>query len=565
MTLREIFLSSFQRFKAGYSARFPIHLNLVDHFGQRSPAEALIRHCEQIGFASANGLIGAWRAGFCDLLLDGFDELYTTKFVLSVKNMRKAKSDSLELVRRFVKDTPVGSRVFMAGRSSYFGASTSDLRNALALSEDFTISDISNFSPEQVERYLANHNLHQSLPDWLPRRPLLLGYLISRHVFDKLALNNFQDAANGWDYLLDQVAAREADQSPAGLRDPVAVRRFLERLAWEARGSQSGRGPLSIEILRRTFSDVFGFEMNAESELFVYRLCGLASSSSDPEAREFFDLDFCDACASANVARYATSPFENSNLIKLRGRHQLGELGVRMCCRDIQRAVVGERLFRASFEHCINNSGDSLLLFDLIQVFSMVFGGKVPPVTIRECDIDALVVTAQSDLSQVFFDECVIDQLYVEEEEVGQKAPRLRSCLVTSLIGRANRDALPPGMIDAATEVISFADTYDTNAQILRSGLPVEMALLITVLRKLFVQRGRGRRENAFYRGIEPQHRSTVKSILEIIVSSGLASPAPGASGVVYLPNYSRSHEVFSLLASPLEARSDLTRAVKDL
>jgi hypothetical protein len=75
MTLREVFLSASAGYCVRQFPRFPLHLNLREHQGQTSVQEALERHGRAIGFPNPSQLVRAWRHGFVDVLLDGFDEI----------------------------------------------------------------------------------------------------------------------------------------------------------------------------------------------------------------------------------------------------------------------------------------------------------------------------------------------------------------------------------------------------------------------------------------------------------------------------------------------------------
>ena len=130
MNLREIYFRLTSEAKANRSLNVPIHINLRDHWGQRSPSAAIIQHAEEIGYANSDQLVAAWRAGFVHVLLDGFDEVAAPGWSGDLDSLRSSRRRAVELVRRFVEDTPRGAAVIVAGRRSYFD-STDELRRAL--------------------------------------------------------------------------------------------------------------------------------------------------------------------------------------------------------------------------------------------------------------------------------------------------------------------------------------------------------------------------------------------------------------------------------------------------
>ena len=108
MALRHMYHQSSDAFLAGQTRRFPIYLNLRDHFGQNDPAEALVRHAGKLGI-DFNRLIAAWRSGFADLYLDGFDELSPVQFATELRNLRFARRAAAELVAKFIEESSPNS------------------------------------------------------------------------------------------------------------------------------------------------------------------------------------------------------------------------------------------------------------------------------------------------------------------------------------------------------------------------------------------------------------------------------------------------------------------------
>lgn len=103
MSLRALYCAMRDRYKTDHNFRCPIYLNLRDHTGQYSPVEALERHARNVGYPSSTDLVRAWRAGYVDLLLDGFDEMATAGWGgVPTKGARPPlfRYDACPLVRR---------------------------------------------------------------------------------------------------------------------------------------------------------------------------------------------------------------------------------------------------------------------------------------------------------------------------------------------------------------------------------------------------------------------------------------------------------------------------------
>jgi hypothetical protein len=100
----------------------------------------------------------------------------------------------------------------------------------------------------------------------------------------------------------------------------------------------------------------------------------------------------------------------------------------------------------------------------------------------------------------------------------------LRGCFITKVNGVASRDALPGRIFQEGCEVRQF-DNLSTNNAIVRSDLPPRVKALVTILRKLYLQSGSGRKLAAFYRGI-PQGpvSNAVEEVLRHLEREGLVS-----------------------------------------
>lgn len=120
MTLRDVYFRARDRCISGEQSHCPVYLNLREHIAQTQPDEALYRHAEKIGYRDSHSLIAAWRAGFVTVFLDGFNELIPPQFASSISNLRQARRFTVEIVRRFIEQTPKNAPIIIAGRESYF-------------------------------------------------------------------------------------------------------------------------------------------------------------------------------------------------------------------------------------------------------------------------------------------------------------------------------------------------------------------------------------------------------------------------------------------------------------
>src|SRR5215472_1504818 len=226
MSLREIFYWLRDEFISKRHSRFPIYVNLRDHAGGKYPDEILERHARDLGLKDFSQLVKAWRAGFVDLLLDGFDEFAAMGWSSAPLKLRQLRRTMLEAVRRLITESPKTVGIVLAGRLHY-SDSIREMQDALGLGGGFQILRIEPLSEEValkiVERYGGS-----SVPDWVPSRALLLSYLAATDFLREVsaAFPAAVSRGHGWDLLLQMISRREASQHAA--LDKGSVLMFIE-------------------------------------------------------------------------------------------------------------------------------------------------------------------------------------------------------------------------------------------------------------------------------------------------------------------------------------------------
>jgi hypothetical protein len=561
MTLRHVYYGLKHQFLLGRSNKFPIYLNLRDHFGQRSPSEALMRHGEEIGFPLPNQLVAAWKGGHCHVFLDGFDELSSTRLVRGLRGLKQARREAMRLVHGFVTDHPKDTSLFISGRQHYFD-SIDELRSALGLTRGFRYFTLNEFSQEQVATYLQRKHIALSIPDWLPSRPLLLGYLAVKGLLSSTQPNLASLSREmGWDHLLDRICEREARQIDPVSIDPLAVREFVERLATWCRQSGLGRGPIDLRDIRRIFEEVFAMPPDERAETLIFRMPGFTAALGQEDAREFLDDDYADACRSGDVVRYINATHDPRHNVLLAASMEMGDLGCRVASIKVENATAKQ--LSAALEKA--SQGQSpYLAFDILRIMQQRgadYTGK--GAVIHDGLFDTYEVTKKPKFDDVELDGCLLSS--VDVADVSATGPKFSNCQIENVHGSIGLGDIPPALLESKDGLAHFVDEAQTNADILELSIPVSVKVLMTVLRKLFVQPGGGRKENAFYRGLDARAKAYVPVILSLVGRFEFARPHRISGPVVWVPDRSRAKRAHSILSAPQQSEDPIVVETRSL
>lgn len=553
MTLRQIFLQ-YNRIEIDRNSgtrvqheKFCLHLNLSDHQGQSDPAEALIRHANKIGFPHPSNLIRAWRAGYAHVILDGFDEIFSTG-VRSGTRIVQIRRDAAQLVRKFIDDMPDGAGVLIAGREHYFD-SVEELKSALKVNQSTLIVKAVDFTENKVSEYLKQRSWTFNLPDWLPRRPLLIGYLAARQVLSE-GVDGETDPGSGWNTLLEKICARES-RIEAGV-SAEDVRALLHRFATLARHTSSGLGPLRFEDLVATYQDIFGYTPDEGGAYTVLqRLPGLQAIEGD-NRRSFVDADMVDAARAGEVFDVVLNPYRPSPKQIFRGvTTALGDVGLEVLANTLETANINYASVDAALDQIGPDPGFDYLRCDILRAGFGFDHSPAKTTMIASVAIPSLALPG-TDCSSVSFYDCLIERLDLTDMLSVKELPYFNKCSFSIIDGIAEIDNL-------AVEHFSdcdfgmFSDSTSTMNQILALDITDKRRVALTILRKVFVQSGHSRKENALYRGsLSIKQRGLVPEVLKELSSAGLIHASKRRGTTLWTPNMIYSARVRNILGAPI-------------
>ena len=527
LTTREVFLALGA--SQGVDARtplVPIAINCREHWGAKYGDEILGRHARSTGFTPRNTLTVAWRAGLAHLLVDGFDEL-AAQTISTPSNkdfMRQARHNSLQGVRDLVNKAPKGTGILLCGRDHYFD-SLRELATSLGISnrEFFTVR-LGEFTEDQASQFLRRRTKTVSLPAWLPRKPLILGYLAHQDLLDEvLDIDSSRGFGYAWDSFLTLVCQREAEHERAAM-DPLAIRRVLEGLASMVRTSSTGNRPITGIDLAEVYQSQTGNVAGEAVVMQLQRLPGLTSRDQDPTMRSFVDSDMLAALQGSAVARAVV---ENSCAVG--GRNWFTGLtrdGVRMAAHMLRDNGYTAMTVLGTAKRLSKQTGREFsgqLVADCVAIVLELSDEDeeidcqglevkeahlhevnvedriIGRLTIRNCIVDVVRVGAALRKSSLLFDGCEIERVEGVPSAGGLLGDRFSGC-----------------------QIYHFDDA-STNAAVLRLAIPDALKVLLTVLRKLYLQAGGGRKKSALKRGLPSgQMHRLVDKVVDLLESEGI-------------------------------------------
>ena len=561
MTMREIYRTLKRRHIKGETSTFPVYLNLRDHHGQTHPAEVIERHGRSVGFAPSSSLVRAWRAGYVHLLIDGFDEIPAIGVQGLWRRLKENRYRAMEIIRRMIDEHPSGKTgLLVAGREQFFD-SIKERHRALKLPINAVELSLNEFTEAQIETYLEQAGLSGFVPHWLPSRPLLVGYLATTGLLNDVVggdSGNQMNRAEGWHFLLDNVADREAGIE-AGI-DGTTVRRILERLATRARTSPDGDGSLSPDSVIQAFNEICGSSPDERGMVLLQRLPGLGVDRAEEDSRKFVDQAFADACRAGDLVSFVESPYDfepphetqKTPSVLTDMKCAIDVLGIEVAAYRVAQSAFSAGKINAAIAQA-RQFESAYLEADLIRLtLESGFGVR------DHVRIDGLVIPlielgiTTEDSSKVEFKDCFFSRVEIDSAADGSKFPLFRECYIGEIDGVVSSDELPIGRFDKACLIDRFTASTDTTHAVLKLDRPLGIRVCITILKKLYEQAGSGRKENALHRGLDSHARRLVPDVLRVLQTEGLARPYPSRGGKIWIPDRSSRTRVGRMIAAPV-------------
>lgn len=559
MTLRQIYFSLRDRYRSGGTPHFPLYINLREHSGQDDPSELLERHARRIGYDKPHSLVSAWRAGFAIIIIDGFDEITTLGISSARSKLKEARRRSLEAVRKLIEQTPGETGFVVAGRDHFFNT-PEERRSALGIRSGTRTVAVGEFTRKQIKQYLekvAGKDI--PFPTWLPTRPLLVAYIATRGLLEGSGiLTEAIDSTDGWHYLLDQIFDRESKISPS--LDGQTLRRILERLSTIARSSIDGMGPLTQQQIRNAYIQICDSEPDEQANLLLQRLPGLGVYRDEDDSRTFVDLELAEVCRARDVTDFIENPYgmlqdEGWRTTISLASSFVGPTAVTRICRNLKHSKgFSTSLIDGAFNAPSGVADLGSLMGDLAAVcLEYPYAPKLRTTIEGEIfeNYSFASWSADVDFSNIVFKDCLLESIELLSSEQDEFLPNFQSCVVMMVKGRSGKADLPVEKFDSDCSFENFSDSAKTQSAILSSALSRGEKIVLTLLRKLFVQSLSGRAESALFRGLDMNDRQLIPDAVKLLQQQGLVILYNRGDGNVWVPNRKEINRARRILATP--------------
>ena len=245
----------------------------------------------------------------------------------------------------------------------------------------------------------------------------------------------------------------------------------------------------------------------------------------------------------------------------------LGQLGIELGALQCHRHGFNEGKLRTALQQAGKDDEQGELCLDLIQISKeMGFGFSGQPFAVRNVLVkDASFGDLQLDFSSISFRDCLFQRLEIDVSAEVFQLPKFYSCYVGTLDGRVSQMDLPDGIFDKNCVFDSFGESSQNTAAILALPLSIGTKVLLTVLKKLYLQPGVGRKESALFRGLDHRARALVPDVLDLLVREELAIRSTVGEEPVWLPTRSESLRVRRLVSSPLGSSDHLIKKANSI
>lgn len=292
--------------------------------------------------------------------------------------------------------------------------------------------------------------------------------------------------------------------------------------------------------------------------VLLQRLPGLGPQDQETGSRRFIDSDVADTARAGDVVRFVENPYGALPMEHADWRVAMGQLGVEVSVVRLNQLQITDGQLTAAMRRSAEQDPESYMTLDLVKLAaelgSSVAGGG--DVNIKSLAVDDLVLDDPGlDLRDLVFRDCLFERIDLPRLGVdGASLPRFEACHFNLVEGRSSALDLPSDRF-VECEYEDFGEGGTTTSQLLATTLPLGQRVALTVLKKLYLQSGSGRKEGALFRGLDQTERAVVNEVLGVLEFHKLALRGQSGRDRVWQPTRRAMARVQPMLEGPTTCR----------
>ncbi|WP_131920742.1 MULTISPECIES: hypothetical protein [unclassified Curtobacterium] len=290
--------------------------------------------------------------------------------------------------------------------------------------------------------------------------------------------------------------------------------------------------------LSDAFEQVCGYKPDEGSYVIIQRLPGLGVLDPVDGSRHFVDPSLVDVARAGDIVRYVRSSGSEAPFDSGRGSAvPMGDLGLNVAEYAAGELGISSSLASSMASRLEKDGGRSAFVFDVARLALLLGPNQAaPPLSFSGLQIESLIFAdVDTDLSGLFFDNCIISTLNLTEYDGDQSLPVFSRCLFGTVLGSASAESLPSGHFSDCSYEAFDPSSKTTRGILAMPGLSSRQKVMLSILKKIYLQPGGGRREGALARGLDAQQKLLVSAIIGSLIKDGLVLKSRSGTNVIYV------------------------------
>lgn len=517
------------------ASAYPLAINLKDHWSSANAVGIIAEHLGNLGLTtSIDNTIQLLNSGNLILLLDGFDEIGTQVHDSRIEDRKSIRKKAVSGVRDLISKSKRG--VLITGRSHFFD-SNEEMIDSLGLAnrQDNTLvlAVPDSFSSDEAQKYLIALGVQTSIPNWLPKKPLIFQILIELSNLNLSDILNHKDFTEYkfWTSFILAVCKRES----LGVKETISattISHILHTLAEKTRFSKEFLGRLSPSDIDLVYASVVGSVPDENGRQLLSRMCMLGRIDPSSPDRQFVDVSILDILRASSFINDINNMKDPGNL---QWKHSLRTLGLLHAANMIMDNDLIQQCF--IYIKKFSDTKNTYCLGELISILSIINKDDIDIETLvlNHSYVPILNLAENKTISNLTIQNTEIGTLLLNNTSITDKNHlMIKDCIISTVSGISDQKGFPSWIQECDT--ISF-DVINNATRIKESTLRASQKLFLSIIQKIFFQSGVGRDEKTLKRGGYGQQYDAklIDSILKILIREGMIEKDE-RNGVLYRP-----------------------------